>query len=76
MTEAMPSFTPNWVSPPGETILDLLEEHDWTQEQLAQRLGYSTKHVSLLIELFYGYAKKRCLSTRRGRSAIRIALGM
>lgn len=43
------SFAPDWVSPPGDTILDLLEERDWTQNQLADRLGYSTKHVSQLI---------------------------
>ena len=49
MTEATLSFAPDWVSPPGETILDLLTERDWTQAQLAQRLGYTTKHVSLLM---------------------------
>lgn len=42
-------FAPDWVSPPGDTILDLLEERDWTQNQLSDRLGYSTKHVSQLI---------------------------
>lgn len=26
-----------------------LEERDWTQAQLAERLGYTTKHISLLI---------------------------
>lgn len=49
MTNRLPIFTPDWVSPPGETILDLLEERDWTQVQLAERLGYTPKHVSLLI---------------------------
>ncbi|MGK7896897.1 MAG: HigA family addiction module antitoxin [Xenococcus sp. (in: cyanobacteria)] len=50
MTEATAlSFTPDWVSPPGDTIADILEEKDWTQTQFAQRLGYTTKHVSLLI---------------------------
>lgn len=43
------AFAPDWVSPPGDTILDLLEERDWTQNQLAERLGYTTKHVSQLI---------------------------
>lgn len=42
-------FTPDWVSPPGDTILDMLEERDWSQQQLADRLGYSAKHVSQLI---------------------------
>lgn len=45
-----PPYSPDWVSPPGDTILDLLEEKDWTQDQLADRLGYSTKHVSQLIK--------------------------
>jgi len=43
-------FAPDWVSPPGETILDLLEEREWTQQQLADRLGYSLKHVNQLIK--------------------------
>jgi HTH-type transcriptional regulator/antitoxin HigA len=42
-------FTPDWVSPPGDTIADFLEERDWTQVQLAERLGYTTKHISQLI---------------------------
>jgi len=49
MTETTRTFTPDWVSPPGDTIADLLEERDWTQAQLADRLGYTTKHISLLI---------------------------
>lgn len=43
-------FAPDWVSPPGDTILDLLEERSWTQQQLADRLGYSPKHVNQLIK--------------------------
>lgn len=49
MIDTLQPFTPDWVSPPGETIADLLEERDWTQAQLAERLGYTPKHVSLLI---------------------------
>ncbi|PZV11149.1 MAG: DNA-binding protein [Pseudanabaena sp.] len=49
MTEQDLSFTPEWVSPPGDTIIDAIEERDWTQSQLAERLGYTEKHVSLLI---------------------------
>jgi HTH-type transcriptional regulator / antitoxin HigA len=49
MTETTRTFTPDWVSPPGDTIADLLEERDWTQAQLAECLGYTTKHISLLI---------------------------
>lgn len=49
MNDSNDAFTPNWASPPGDTISDLLEERDWTQVELAQRMGYTTKHISLLI---------------------------
>lgn len=55
MTEAVdrgsqPPFSPDWASPPGDTITDLLDERNWTQQQLADRLGYSLKHVNQLIK--------------------------
>lgn len=50
MTDLAAPFAPDWVSPPGDTILDLLEERDWTQAELAQRIGYSPKHVNQLIK--------------------------
>jgi len=49
MTEPTDSFAPDWVLAPGEAILDLAEERGWKQGELAERLGYSEKHVSLLI---------------------------
>ena len=49
MTEQAVSFQPDWVSPPGDTISDLLEEKGWSQAEFAQRSGYTTKHVSQLI---------------------------
>jgi HTH-type transcriptional regulator/antitoxin HigA len=49
MTNLQTAFCPDWVSPPGETITDIIEEKDWTQVELAERLGYTTKHLSLLI---------------------------
>jgi HTH-type transcriptional regulator/antitoxin HigA len=49
MVDTLQAFSPDWASPPGDTIADLLEERDWTQAQLAERLGYTTKHVSQLI---------------------------
>ena len=49
MTEQELSFTPDWVSPAGDTIIDALEERDWTQSQFGERIGYTEKHVSLLI---------------------------
>lgn len=38
-----------WISPPGETMEDLLEEKGWTKAEFARRLGCSTKHVSQLL---------------------------
>ena len=49
MTEPIAPFTPDWASPPGESIVDILEERGWSQSELAQRLGYTEKHVSLLV---------------------------
>ena len=50
MTEATTlSFSPDWVSPPGDTIADILEEKDWTQVELAERLQNTPKFVSQLI---------------------------
>jgi len=49
MTESATRFAPDWASPPGDTIADLLEERGWSQQELAQRLDYSEKHVSQLI---------------------------
>jgi HTH-type transcriptional regulator/antitoxin HigA len=46
MTET--NFRPNWISPPGETIEDLLEERGWTKAELAKRLGVTPKHVNEL----------------------------
>lgn len=49
MVKIAAEFMPDWVSPPGDTILDLLEEKGWTQKELAVRLGYTNKHLSQLI---------------------------
>jgi len=48
MTDRVSSFEPDWVSPPGDTILDLLEEKGWTQSELATRTGFTRKHVNEL----------------------------
>ncbi len=49
MTDAQ-KFTPDWVSAPAETIEDLLEERGWTQAKLADRIGFTRKHVNGLIK--------------------------
>jgi HTH-type transcriptional regulator/antitoxin HigA len=35
------SFSPDWISCPGETIEDLLEERGWSLQELALQTGYS-----------------------------------
>lgn len=50
MNDLAVSFAPDWVSPPGDTILDLIEEKEWTQDELATRLGVSAKLVNQLIK--------------------------
>src|SRR5439155_11384929 len=40
------SFRPSYISPPGETIADLLDEREMTQTELAKRLGVTLKHVN------------------------------
>ena len=49
MIDIVRAFSPDWVSPPGGTVTDLIEERGWTQQELARRLGFTTKHLSLLI---------------------------
>jgi len=49
MTNSTQALTPDWISPPGDTILDFIEERDWTQKKLSQRLGCSDKHINQLI---------------------------
>lgn len=47
MTE---TFEPNWVSPPGDTVEDLLEERGWSHAELAERTGFTRKHVNELLK--------------------------
>jgi len=49
MTEQTASFSPDWISLPGDTILDMLGERGWKQAEFAERIGFTTKHVSRLI---------------------------
>jgi len=49
MREQTSDFSPDWISTPGDTILDLLEERGWKQAEFAERIGFTTKHVSQLI---------------------------
>jgi addiction module HigA family antidote len=42
-------YQPDFVLPPGDTILELLEERGMTQYQLAQRMGQSIKTINEVI---------------------------
>ena len=46
----MNDYTPDWVSPPGETIADLADEAGLTLAQLAERLGMSIADTATLID--------------------------
>lgn len=49
MIEHAPAFSPNWISHPGETVEDLLEERSWTHVEFAERTGLSPGHVNDLV---------------------------
>ena len=45
-----PFFQPDWLSPPGDTIEDALNEMGITQYEFARRTGFNQKHINGLIE--------------------------
>jgi HTH-type transcriptional regulator / antitoxin HigA len=47
--ETSQQFSPDWISVPGETIADLMQEQQWTHADLAERLGYSSKQLNQLL---------------------------
>lgn len=44
------TYSPDWVSPPGETLADILEERNMSQSELAQRMGLPKKTINQLIK--------------------------
>lgn len=42
-------FCSDWASPPGTTILDLLEERGHSKTELAQWLGFPSNYLNQLI---------------------------
>ena len=50
MTYGDGTFDPQWVSPPGDTISDLIDEGNRTHGEWAVRLGISIEHLNRLIE--------------------------
>jgi HTH-type transcriptional regulator / antitoxin HigA len=47
---AILTFTPDYVSPPGETLEDVLEDRGMSQAELAERTGLSRKTVNEIIK--------------------------
>jgi len=43
-------YYPDYVSPPGETLLELLDALYMTQVELAQRIGKSPKHINEIVK--------------------------
>jgi len=50
VTQIRSPFVPDWASPPGDTLAELLEERSMTQTELAERLGVTLKHVNRVIK--------------------------
>ena len=44
------AYDPDLVLPPGETLLEVLEDKGMTQAELATRTGLSTKHVNQIVK--------------------------
>ena len=43
-------YTPDWISPLGETLADILKERKITRSEFANRMGLSKKTINQLIK--------------------------
>jgi len=50
MTDSATPFNPDWVSPPGDTLLDIISDREWTRLELAQRLGVTETHLHQVLK--------------------------
>ena len=48
-TTEISTFDPDWVSPPGDTIRDLLEERCWSFAEFGEKLGWRSERVDGLL---------------------------
>jgi len=48
--ESLAEFAPDWLTAPGETIAELLEERGWSQATFATRTGFTPKHINQLLK--------------------------
>jgi len=46
MTNTSTRYAPDYATPPGATLLEVLEDQGMSQAELARRTGLSTKHIS------------------------------
>lgn len=58
-------FTPDYVSPPGGTLKDVLEGRNMTQAELAERMGRTPKFVSELVQGKATLTQETALSLER-----------
>ena len=65
MIDQIRKFQPDWISSPGDTIRDLMEERDWNQVELAKRLGFTTKHLNQLVKGKASLSKDTALRLER-----------
>lgn len=49
MTEALPLYSPREISPPGETLRDLMDERALSQAELSRRLGRPAQAVNEIV---------------------------
>ncbi len=50
VTEMKNQYAPDYVSPPGETLLEMIEERGMTQADLAVRTGHPRKVINKIIK--------------------------
>lgn len=43
------AFAPDWISPPGDTLNDLLVERGWSTAEFAERTGLTPGHIHALV---------------------------
>lgn len=65
MVETSTEFTPDFISPPGETIQDLLDEKSMSQAELAERMGRPVKTVNEIIKGKAGITPETSLQLER-----------
>jgi HTH-type transcriptional regulator / antitoxin HigA len=49
MTDIKEQFSPDWVSPPGETITDILQECNMSKGEFAEKMGESIEFIDSLL---------------------------